>query len=59
MQDKEKPRKIDEAKRILGMSTENETEEQAPDLLAFHREVIDGIDRITGKGLIRDIDATQ
>ncbi len=47
--------KIDRAKRILGTTTETETIEQALDLIAFRHEVLEGIDRIAGKGGIRDI----
>jgi hypothetical protein len=41
------------------MSTQTEADEHALDLTAFRREVIDGINRIAGKGMIRDIDASQ
>lgn len=51
--------KIDRAKRILGTTTETETIEQALDLIAFRQEVLEGIDRIAGKGGIRDIFETD
>lgn len=47
--------KIDKAKRILGTSTETETIEQALDLVVFQKEVLNGIDRIAGERLIRDV----
>lgn len=47
--------KIDKAKRILGTKTETETVEQALDLVVFRQEVLEGIDRIAGKGMIRDV----
>jgi hypothetical protein len=47
--------KIDRAKRILGTTTETETIEQALDLIAFRQDVLEGIDRIAGKGGIRDV----
>lgn len=47
--------KIDHAKRILGTGTETETVEQALDLVAFRHEVMEGLQRIGGSGLIRDI----
>ena len=46
---------IDRAKRILGTSTETETVEQALELVAFRKEVSDGIRRIAGSGSLRDI----
>lgn len=47
--------KIDRAKKILGTRTETETVEEALDLVAFRREVIDGIERIAGTGALRDV----
>lgn len=47
--------KIDRAKRILGTKTETETVEQALDLVAFREEVMEGLERIGGSGLIGDI----
>jgi hypothetical protein len=47
--------KIDRAKKILGTKTETETIEQALDLVAFREEVVRGISRIAGTGILRDI----
>jgi hypothetical protein len=47
--------KIDRARRILGTSTETETIEQALDLVAFRQEVMAGLDRIAGSGIVRDL----
>jgi hypothetical protein len=48
--------KIDEAKRILGTSTETETIEQALDLVAFRNEVVSGLERLAGSGILSDPD---
>jgi len=48
--------KIDRAKRILGTRTETETIEQALDLVAFRKEVVQGIERIAGTRILRDPD---
>jgi hypothetical protein len=48
--------KIDRAKRILGTRTETETIEQALDLVAFRKEVVEGIEALAGTGLLRDPD---
>lgn len=50
--------KIDRARSILGTETETETVEQALDLVAFRAEVMEGLDRIAGSGLIRDVIAS-
>jgi len=47
--------KIDKAKRILGTRTETETIEQALDLVAFKKEVVEGIGRLAGTKSVRDI----
>jgi hypothetical protein len=47
--------KIDKAKRILGTRTETETIEQALDLVAFKKEVLEGIGRVAGTKSVRDI----
>lgn len=47
--------KIDRAKQILGTETETETVEQALDLVAFRKEVMEGLERIGGSGIVRDI----
>jgi Arc/MetJ family transcription regulator len=46
---------IDRAKRILGTSTETETVEQALELVAFRKEVSEGIRKIGGSGSRRDL----
>ncbi|CAN5288079.1 hypothetical protein BH18GEM1_BH18GEM1_02770 [soil metagenome] len=46
--------KIDKAKRILRTSTEAETIEPALDLVVFRQKVLEGIDRIAGKGIVSD-----
>lgn len=46
---------IDKARRILGTSTETETVEQALELVAFRKEVSDGMRRIGGSRSTRDI----
>lgn len=46
---------IDRAKRILGTRTETETVEQALELVAFRKEVSEGIRRIAGSHSMRDI----
>jgi hypothetical protein len=46
--------KIDRANRILGTKTETETIEQALDLVAFRKEVVEGIEGIAGTGILRD-----
>ena len=46
---------IDRARRILGTDTETETVEQALELVAFRKEVSDGIRRIAGSKSMRDI----
>ena len=47
--------KIDKARKILGTRTETETIEQALDLVAFRKEVTQGIARLAGKRAIRDV----
>lgn len=47
-------KKIDEARQILGASTETETIDRALDYVIFREEVLEGIDRIAGTGLVRD-----
>jgi Arc/MetJ family transcription regulator len=46
---------LDEAKQILGTKTETETVEQALELVAFRKEVSEGLRRIAGSNSIRDI----
>lgn len=45
---------LDRARRILGTKTETETVEQALELVAFRKEVSDGIRRIAGSKSFRD-----
>lgn len=47
--------KLDRAREILGTRTETETIEQALDLIAFQREVRDGLRSVAGQRLFRDI----
>lgn len=47
--------KIDRAKHILGTATETETVEQALDLVAFRAEVLEGIEKLAGSNVVRDI----
>lgn len=46
---------IDRARDILGTKTETETVEQALELVAFRKEVSEGIRRIAGSRSMRDI----
>lgn len=46
---------LDRARRILGTKTETETVEQALELVAFRKEVSEGIRRIAGSRSLRDI----
>ena len=48
--------KIDRARRILGTKTETETIEEALDLVVFRQEVVDGIKKISGTGVLQDPD---
>jgi hypothetical protein len=48
--------KIDRAKRILGTKTETETIEQALDLVAFRAEVVTGLEKLAGSGMLREVD---
>ena len=50
---------IDRAREILGTDTETETVEQALELVAFRKEVSNGIRRISGTGGVRDIYAEE
>jgi hypothetical protein len=51
--------KIDKAKKILGTKTETETIEQALDLVAFRKEVVAGLEKFAGSGLVRDPDSAR
>jgi hypothetical protein len=48
--------KIDRARKILGTKTETETIEQALDLVAFRDEVVSGLEKLSGSGILRDPD---
>lgn len=50
---------IDRARKILGTQSETETVEQALELVAFRKEVSDGIRRMAGAHGIRDIFAEE
>jgi hypothetical protein len=50
---------LDQAKKILGTRTETETVEQALELVAFRKEVSEGIRRIAGSRSMRDIYAEE
>ena len=47
--------KLDRAREILGTRTETETVETALDLVAFRREVLDGVLELAGSNLVRDM----
>lgn len=46
---------IDRAREVLGTRTETETVEQALELVAFRKELSDGLGRIAGSGSMRDV----
>jgi hypothetical protein len=46
---------IDRAREILGTRSETETVEQALELVAFREEVVAGIRRVAGTGVLRDV----
>lgn len=46
---------LDRARRILGTRSDDETIDQALDLVVFRREVLDGVRRIAGTNSIRDV----
>jgi hypothetical protein len=50
---------IDRAKKILGTQSETETVEQALELVAFRKEVTDGIRAMAGTHSLRDIFAEE
>jgi hypothetical protein len=47
------PSKLDEAKRVLGTSTDVDTVEEALDLVVFRDEVREGVRMMGGLGLSR------
>ena len=46
--------KLDRAQQILGTKTETETMEAALDMVAFHKEVSEGLRRVYGMDLFDD-----
>jgi hypothetical protein len=50
---------LDQARMVLGAKTETETVEEALELVAFRKEVAEGIRRIVGSGALRDIYAQE
>lgn len=51
--------KLDRARRILGTRTETETVDAALDMIAFRKEVLDGVRMIAGSQSISDIYAEE
>lgn len=49
-------RKLDAARKALGVKTETETVDAALDAIAFRREISEGIRRLRGAGGLTDID---
>ena len=47
--------KLRKVMELLGVATETEAVDQALDLLLFRRELSDGIQRLAGTGIVRDI----
>jgi hypothetical protein len=47
--------KLDRAREILGTKTETETVDAALDMIAFRKEVLEGVRRIAGSNSMRDI----
>jgi hypothetical protein len=50
---------LDTAREILGTKTETETVEQALELVAFRKEVLDGMRRLAGSNSVIDIYAEE
>ncbi len=48
-------KKLNRAKRILGTSTETETVDRALDLVAFRKEVVEGVERLAGTKIVEDL----
>jgi hypothetical protein len=48
--------KIDRAMEILGTRTETETIEQALEMIAFQREMLDAVDAMYGAGVVNVFD---
>jgi hypothetical protein len=51
--------KLDRARKILGTKTETETVDAALDMIAFRKEVLEGVRRIAGSNSMRDIYAEE
>jgi hypothetical protein len=51
--------KLDRAREILGTKTETETVDAALDMIAFRKEVLEGVRRIAGSNSMRDIYAEE
>jgi hypothetical protein len=49
--------KIDRAMEILGTRTETETIEQALEMVAFQREMLDAVDAMYGAGVVNVFDS--
>ncbi len=49
------PKKLAAAKGALGVETETEAVDAALDLVAFHAEVLRGLDSVAGFGPVRDV----
>jgi len=52
-------RKLDAARRALGVATETETIDLALDFVAFRREIADGIAAMRGVGGIQNLFGTR
>jgi hypothetical protein len=48
-------RKLDAARRVLGVETETETIDVALDLVAFRRELVRGISAVRRAGGVEDV----
>jgi hypothetical protein len=51
--------KLDRAREILGTKTETETVDAALDMIAFRKDVLEGVRRIAGSNSMRDIYAEE
>jgi hypothetical protein len=47
--------KLDRARKLLGTATDTETVEQALDLVAFRHEAMEGVRRLAGTGIVREV----
>jgi hypothetical protein len=48
-------RKLDVARRALGVDTETEAIDQALDFIAFHKELADGFEAVRRSGGVEDV----